>query len=374
MKPLTLKEASFIVIYMTENSIITNIYQQFVDYFGESNTDLQRLSPSISQNYNLPNSDFAILVHWSRVTITNEKDNSTTIQDLYSVTPLNSEGKLLKSPTFTRSTYSFKQWRSGYLHSHTPAINTERPENFYNFCLGTSSFKDTVRRLCYMQETDLDIWKLYCWELDKIVHVESLAGRPYLYLSNIGLTRGSKLDNYFYVRSFVVERFERYKSLIKDFIRKILSDNILNYTYVNGRYIIGMPFKTLVLLLSNTFMKWYNTNIAIRETWPLEKLLTKTSPFLISLYFDGADFYYEDNYNIIDKEAVTARNGTHLFTFKDKPVKLFIDVEENTQDEVPVQIIQIDIISFIVYTILKHVNLKYGKSTEDILAENAEIL
>ena len=55
--------------------IISNIYQEFIYYFGEANVDLQRVSPD--NNIELytshsHNGDYLILTYWREVTITNE--------------------------------------------------------------------------------------------------------------------------------------------------------------------------------------------------------------------------------------------------------------------------------------------------------------
>ena len=106
---------------MAENSIVNDIYQQFIDYFGEDKVDLQTynrrnikinaLGVSIYEGR-----DSIILVHWPVVTVSNEFDESVEIWDLYSATVISPLGQLKGVPYFNRSTYDNIQWQSDYAH------------------------------------------------------------------------------------------------------------------------------------------------------------------------------------------------------------------------------------------------------------------
>ena len=104
---------------MAEISIIDNIYQQFIDYYGEDKVDLQTYTPGthhIDSYTNISRGDKLIFVHWPTVTVTNEYDESIDIWDLYSITVVTPSGHLKGVPYFNRSTYDYIQWQSDYAH------------------------------------------------------------------------------------------------------------------------------------------------------------------------------------------------------------------------------------------------------------------
>ena len=79
-------------------AIVDEIYQQFIDYFGEDRVDLQRYSPNTIKvdSYHSSNcsaTDYIIVVHWPVVTVANEFDNTIDIWDLYSATIIATNGK-----------------------------------------------------------------------------------------------------------------------------------------------------------------------------------------------------------------------------------------------------------------------------------------
>ena len=135
---------------MAENSIVNNIYQQFIDYFGEENVDIQNYRDIRIDSYaacNCDSSDKIILVHWKDVTVTNEYDDSVDIWDLYSATIIATNGKLRNNPLFNRSTYDNIQWISDYAHSHLSGINKSDIRKFRTSCLGSGPIDATIRKI-----------------------------------------------------------------------------------------------------------------------------------------------------------------------------------------------------------------------------------
>ena len=106
---------------MAENPLINDIYQQFIDYFGEDKVDLQKYTSRAFKfepyyGNEVHTGDNVILVHWPTVTVTNEYDESIEIWDLYAITVISPSGVLIRGPLFNRSTYDNIQWQSDYAH------------------------------------------------------------------------------------------------------------------------------------------------------------------------------------------------------------------------------------------------------------------
>lgn len=252
------------------NSVFRNvidIYNIFIDYYGEDFVDLQELpQPSVIEGMteevvrNLyASKKFIILVWFPEITITNEFDKSHIIKDLYVKVELTLEGTMVSRFTLNRATYKLNEIRGGYMHSHIDGINFTNAENFLLPCVGTGPIKRTVQSL--VTENDLSLWQLFCLELDRYVITESLAGTPWRRLENIPSSGTLSRESFQYriylnkPSSFIVCNYAL--PIIQDFILYCVSNNVLNYTF-DGYIKPAYNENDLVILLSSTFIKWYN--------------------------------------------------------------------------------------------------------------------
>ena len=64
---------------------VCDIYEVFKNFFGEPYVDIQAKADS---------SYYLIYVWWPHVTVTNEYDQSVSIQDLYAKIEINNEGRI----------------------------------------------------------------------------------------------------------------------------------------------------------------------------------------------------------------------------------------------------------------------------------------
>lgn len=342
--------------------VISDIYQVFIDYYEEPNVDLQVISSDNIIDIDpcgQQNGDFIILVHWNTVTITNEYDESIEIWDLYSANIITPTGKLRRAPAFVRSTYDETQWASSYCHSHIMSIHKPSCQQFRYSCLGTGPIRTTIDSL-KINTIDLDMWKLYCWELDKYVHVESLSGGPYRRLHDVGKNLRESHKSAFEINCIHPYGYSRMcKDLTKKLLDLILKSNILKYSFDNGRYLIGMPFHEAVLAISNLFIEWHNSDPEIYKKYPKNALLAEgfmEKAFLVGGYIVSSTDQSPD-------EAFPS--GKELFYFKGKMVTLRRLEEEYEYNEGEITIINLGILNYIVYKILVYLNVNYGKSTDN---------
>lgn len=355
-------------------SVVDEIYQIFVEYYGEDNVDKQinSIDNSIKldgERYNNCSiGDTIILVHWPTVTVTNEYGGHVDIWDLYSATVLSPEGKLKSNPFFNRSTYDSKQWLSDFLHSHVAGIHKTNLSLFVHSCLGTGPIRETIAKLQESQYTDMDIWRLYCWELDKYVRVESLIGGPYRKLQNIGIDNSGReviMNAFLIAPTFPDLDGSRNKesiiSLFKQFITKVLKDDILKFAYFEGTYKIASTYKDTVLTLSNAFIDMYNSSPALRKSVPKTELFGYN--YIIETNIVDGTIYIKQNNTDVPIEGVL---NTFMFRFKDKDVTLQIKGANQKYNVNKVFILNTYIIDFIIFTLLKYVNLFYGKSSDTI--------
>lgn len=168
---------------------INSIYECFQEQFTEDNVDLRDVVTEAEYellvNSNKANSQNTtgaiILVHWPEVEICNEYGQKHTIRDLFARVELNLFGNWLDL-MFNRTTYTRDEVDADYLHSHVCGISENL--RFLPCCMGTGPIKSTSNTLS--EDFDLNLWHLFCFELNLYVQTESLTGIPYRKLNDIG--------------------------------------------------------------------------------------------------------------------------------------------------------------------------------------------
>ena len=160
--------------------------KKFLDYIPDLGI-IDFLTPVLQQwvKGTLPTSGHPYLyVYFPQVRITNEFDRFIDITKLFVRIPVTVEGKSTSRFQMVRTEYSFIQWYEGYSHSHLPSIDKSRPEKWDTPCTGDGPINNTIDTLYH--RFDINIWGLYAFELAKYVTVESIAGTPYFRMENVG--------------------------------------------------------------------------------------------------------------------------------------------------------------------------------------------
>lgn len=148
-------------------SDVNDVFNIATDVFGEDNVDIQ------SNN---------ILIHWDKITITNENENTHDIFDLYARIGVSVSGCYM-SVELIRSTFTNDEAIAGYVHSHV--MRSDERVEFDTPCFGKGPIRNTITSIT--QGYDEDLWRLFFVELDRFVRVESLIGVPYIRMSSVGV-------------------------------------------------------------------------------------------------------------------------------------------------------------------------------------------
>lgn len=224
---------------------INDVYEVFKDYYGEDRVDLQ---------------DLDIIVHFPRVTVTNENNESVEVTDLYVKTKILSNGTMNGVFTMTRGSYPLSHVYSDYLHSHVFTI----PHNDYEFsrcCTGTGPIVRTMSLLA--RECDLDRWALYCYELDKYTQVESEAGVPYHHLNRISVSgfKTEKLSlGYYEIPTYRFNLSVVEKETLKGFLPYLINKKVLNFSVANDHYLIAHSFLDYISIITTAFVEYINSS------------------------------------------------------------------------------------------------------------------
>lgn len=366
------------IVYNNFVEKVLQVYEVFKDYFGELRVDLQDIIDATIQDAEIENLKSIedentlkeciknifvgkallwgkpkIYVYWPTVKVENEFNKSTIINELYAKIELSYGGALDYSFKLNRANYTYSHFVNNYMHSHVNSIPKDDFTVFQAPCLGRGPIVYTVHTL--RRNFDLDIWGLFCRELDNYVHVESIKGGPYHRLEQV--------DNICNNRNFY-SRFqysfldgicnEDYEIDWGDFAKYVIELKALKFGYNNNHYILSTTMADTTILLSNLFIKWINSKKLDNNLVNLEGLLD--SGILKKGYYNGGVIYVVRRSNQIDiKEYI----GEQVLTFKGKPVT--ITIEGGLTDNNAMYFLEQGIINKFVTVILTIVNYRYGK-------------
>ena len=295
------------------------------DFYGEEHVDMQE---GLIAN--------TILIYFPKVRISNERNESLIISELYVKLSIYMDGTLSESPTLGRAKYTRAELAKHYMHSHVRYIPTDEDNMFMGPCLGRGPIRDTICTLS--NSSDSDIWMLFCVELQKFVETESIEGVPYHYLREVANIRPRELShthlNISYTTALKIEPFIPY------LVRHIR----LPIVYRDNCFQLGVSFRDYVLMLSNIFIQWSNSRNAYnRDNIDANMLLYNVMYMNKGLYIEG-----DENISIEDNIK-----GKQLCIFKGRPVLVKIVGSHPTNANVKyVTIVSPDIASYILYKIL----------------------
>lgn len=305
-----------------------------------------------------------IMIHFPKVTVTNENNRSTDIFDLYSRVSVYPNATISDDVEFCKATYTHAQWSSRYIHSHIQSVDPSHPERFKSSCLGSGPLSRTIPSL--RVENNVYLWPLFCLELERYVEVESLTGGPYIRLENISLRVNSEFKvNAFnnYYNRFPINLDAKTEYLINRFIEIIIEKKAIPFVFSNNIYTVGDNFVNTAIKLSDIFIDFYNNEYIKRVEDPVTiEDLFRTS-ILYHGIIEGGSIKYK---GISSNNGESAINGKVLFKFKGEDIKLLIHSSNQEVEDLPI-FVNHNIISSIVYNFLTFINHadKYKQLTSE---------
>lgn len=343
-----------------------DIYEIFVDYYGENNIDFQ---------YDEDDETADIIVHFPEVTVSNEHGNSVKIQDLFAKVTVDDEGCMVGYFKLRRTSFPLSQVYADYCHSHLCGIvfDWDTP------CLGYGPIRNTIESL--NETPDHNKWRLFCYELDKYVGVESLQGVPYRYLEKISTKESYRLSleyNRSCIDIFIENRNSvniydvlhslktgvRQLSTLRDFLAWFLCNNILPFRLLNNYYTIATSFFSFRLLLSNSFIYWVN-HVDSSSGALLYKDLKDTG-YLVSVFIENGRVYLDTREHGISMYHGDTKKGfleryqdKEAFPFRGASIHYkFTDDMETTKRKSPYTLFSLPFTTFVLHKILSFLN--YG--------------
>ena len=299
-----------------------------------------------------------ILVHFPHVRVTNEHSRFVDINHLWARVRVTYNGTLNGGFTLNRSEYTMLHISSGYLHSHISNIPISNFTIFQLPCLGSGPIKDTISTL--NRDYDEDMWNMFCLELSKYVTVESITGRPYHYLERLGTSNmEADLNSFITYLSPGIYEVDFRSHKLKEFVRYFINSKKLKFNYVNGSYSIGMLFTEFIILISNEFIKWYNDQFN-KEELTAKFAELKRKCILKECIIDNGKIYYDEGRNNVNTYAQYI--GKKVCMFKGREITVDITDIAEVRNENKSIILNTHIALYILATILKVLNYRYGRS------------
>lgn len=309
---------------------------------------------------------YSIFIHWPKARVSNEKDQYIDIEDLFARIPLSTcglkfeEGEYL---TFMRTTFSQLQWNYGYTHSHVS--QTEPVMTFKHVCLGTGPILRTVRTL-KTNPSNKEAIMLFFWELDKVVHVESLEGVPYIRMSSltkhslVKVVDTTNIDGHFLRGVKLTSK----KEMMRDFLSSFVKAVEIPFGFKDGKYVLGETFAEFAIKLTNYYKKWKDALLEAKQYG----ISTYLSPYVLfhlkEYVIKGGEIYCTDG-NMHDKPIPT--ESPFIFNGKEFPLVVNSDTEDTdytVQHLIPVSIVS-EIIVFILNSVNIATSLKYEQKTKE---------
>lgn len=299
-----------------------------------------------------------ILVHFPHVRVTNEHDRFVDINHLWAKVKVMYNGTLNGGFTLNRSEYTLLHFRSGYMHSHISSIPINDFTRFQGPCTGSGPINGTISVL--NRDYDEDMWNMFCLELSKYVTVESVAGRPYHYLERLG-TNGMEAGMDRFITCLLPSHYRSAitRDKFKEFVRYFINSKRLKFNYVNGSYSIGMSFIEFIVLISNEFIKWYNDQFN-KEELTAKFADLKRQNILRECIIDNGKIYYDRGRNNVNNYAQYI--GKKVCVFKGREVTVDITDVAEVRNENKSIILDIQTALYILTTILKVLNYRYGRN------------
>lgn len=389
--------------YLKNQEEIQDIYQVFVDFYGEDNVDLHNsFDLNTFQNYlyntlytnliadvistNLKNCPIRelkhliaeykenkniylkkfislysstfynyIIVYFPKITVTNEFNNSVDIEEVYIRVPITFNGKMVSNFEIIRTKYSYNQYKSGYMHSHAHSGISGTSADWRSMCLGSGPLVTTTHTL--KDSYDIDIWRLFCLELDEYLKVESISGVPYIRMDRIG-----DISNY---TPYIINSNTSYSNnyiisipLVKDFLKylfnKLLLENIDYFSFRDKSICLALSNEQFAIVISKYFIEYCNSlNTELNINDIIFNYLVK-----VKRNINGILNYESDKSN----NNININSNNFILCFKGKSVYMKVDMPKDLNKDKNIYLLKPNIVNTILHYLINIIN--YGNTKE----------
>jgi hypothetical protein len=301
-----------------------------------------------------------IIVYFPKITVTNEFDESIDIEEVYIRVPINLNGRMNSSFEIIRTKYSYIQYESGYMHSHAHSGISKTSRDWRSMCLGSGPLVTTTHTL--KNTYDLDIWRLFCIELDEYLKVESVAGVPYIRMNRVGnndnLYNYNITDNGYYNIQYTIHNCSYlFKDFLKFFIQKICSNDYY-FSFRDKDIHLAISNEQFAIIISRYFIEYCNCMRKITDI-NIDSII---SCFMVKVQRDVSGtlkYYRQTNPRSHTNESLS---DIKALTFKGQGKYVKIDAKAETSQNKEIYLLNPELVSQVLNYLLKVIN--YGNTEE----------
>lgn len=233
------------------------------DFFGEDRVDFNIVD--VDSGDIKPMYCVMCTIWYPELVISNEINFTHTIKDLYLHFFISEDSTINQLVLYTtRGTLTKEEYYVKYMHSHSTrlCINRENVMLLSSCCLGTSPLRNTILRLSERSNSSPELWNLFCVELDRYVHVESLHGGPYVRISELTSTlttdsidiNSLSIDAWGYTIEPYVDM-----DILGKFLHWYLNTGNFEFVWCGRSYVPAMSMLDYFFDISDKFIEWYNS-------------------------------------------------------------------------------------------------------------------
>ena len=259
LKTLVTIETDPVVIKTAKKKLVENrakLVSKDISILERARESLEFIYPGLWDIHvnteNLNEIYYDVIIKFPKIEITNSKNHSHIIHDLYVKWRFGTGFKMIKQLQGIRGSLDYIENKVGYRHSHLPGTSSTDRE-FSKFCLGTGDFRELHTEWAqedyeFVQEE----FELLLYQLGAYVKWESLGGGPYMRIQNIAVGNSSsyinthddykiaieKLTNFPLKYNYTTKRFTIDITALEKELSKIEGIHKVSKTS-NGQYIYG---------------------------------------------------------------------------------------------------------------------------------------
>ena len=136
-------------------------------------------------------------------------------------------------------------------------------------------------------------------------------------------------------------------------VKYYLKHGHLNLSFKDGEFVPGMPYFNFIVDISNSFIEWFNTESG-EEGNTKYRLMDRG--VLRSAIVNNQKFYKNET---LVSPSDLALEGTLLFSFKGREIRLHIEQDVSQDERFEVIILDHNLAMYILYSIIEIINYRY---------------
>jgi hypothetical protein len=246
------------------------------------------------------------------------------------------------------------------MHSHAHSGISKTSRDWRSMCLGFGPLVTTTHTL--RNSYDLDIWRLFCIELDEYLKVESVAGVPYIRMNRVGNSNNLynyniTNNNYYNIQYRIHNCSFLFKDFLKFFIQKICSNNYY-FSFRDKDIHLAISNEQFAIIISKYFIEYCNCMRKITDI-NIDSII---SNFMVKVQRDVSGtlkYFTQPNSSNYTNES---QSDTKALTFKGQDKYIKIDTKVETSQNKEIYLLNPDLVSLVLNYLLKVIN--YGNTEE----------